>query len=126
MRNISFALTTRQVRAREKTVTRRLGWAALQPGTLLMACEKCQGLKSGEKLVRLGAIRVTNVRRERLWLIDEADIAREGFPGMKPSAFVGMFCEHMRCGAADLVTRIEFEYLDELADSLSPAEARPR
>jgi hypothetical protein len=73
MRNISFSLTTEQFKARTKTVTRRLGWTFLEPGTVLMGCEKCMGLKPGEKIVRLGRIRVVSVRRERLvrmsWLL---------------------------------------------------------
>ena len=44
MRNISFSMTTEQVRRREKTVTRRLGWSDLKPGTILQAVEKAQGL----------------------------------------------------------------------------------
>ena len=35
MRSMSFMLTTQQIRDRTKSVTRRTGWADLQPGTLL-------------------------------------------------------------------------------------------
>ena len=41
-------MTTEAVRRREKTVTLRLGWWKLQPGTILQAVEKAQGLKKGE------------------------------------------------------------------------------
>lgn len=44
-RNISFALTTPQFRARTKWVTRRLGWLFLKPGDTLMGVEKGMGLK---------------------------------------------------------------------------------
>lgn len=49
MRNISFALTTEQIRNQTKTVTRRVGWANLKPGTLLQPIEKGQGLKKGDR-----------------------------------------------------------------------------
>jgi len=115
MKNISFALTTDQVRARTKTVTRRFGWWNVKPGDVLMACEKCQGLKPGEPLVRLGRIRVRSVMRERLNEIGDHlnDVAKEGFPGMSPADFVAMFCGHMKGVTPDtFINRIEFEYLD--------------
>ena len=117
MRNISFSLTTEQFKARTKTVTRRLGWLFLQPGDVLMGCEKCMGLKPGEKINRLGRIRVVSVRREPLAsMLSEpygAEEARkEGFPQMDGHDFVHMFIMHMECMAATCVTRIEFEYLD--------------
>ena len=42
-------LTKEQILARTKTVTRRLGWWFLKPGDVVWACEKCMGLKKGEK-----------------------------------------------------------------------------
>lgn len=69
------------------------------------------GLKPGEKLERLGPIRVVSVRREYLCLITTCDVIKEGFPGMSRYDFVKMFCEHMNCGPRATVTRIEFEYL---------------
>lgn len=38
-RHMSFSMTTEAVRRREKTVTRRLGWSDLKPGTLLWPVE---------------------------------------------------------------------------------------
>lgn len=112
MQNISFQLTTRQFRDRTKTVTRRLGWLRLKAGELLMGCEKCMGRKPGEPLVRLGTIRVLDVRRERLDAITAEDVAREGFPEMTPAEFVLFFCKsHKGCTPETEVTRIEFEYL---------------
>ena len=58
MRNISFSMTTEAVRRREKTVTRRLGWWNLKPGTVLQAVEKAQGLKKGEHVKPICLIRV--------------------------------------------------------------------
>lgn len=63
-RNISFALTTEQIRNRTKTVTRRLGWKNLKVGQVLNACVKCMGLKPGEQIQRLGQIRVVDVTFE--------------------------------------------------------------
>ena len=111
-RNISFALTTQQIRDRTKTVTRRLGWKNIKPGDMLNACVKCMGLKKGEKPERLAVIRVVSVSREELCLCTTADAAREGFPDFKGWEFVAMFCEHMQCDATAMVTRIEFEYVD--------------
>lgn len=110
-RLISFAMTTEQVRLRTKTVTRRLGWLDLKPGTILQAVEKAQGLKKGEKVKRLCLIRVKSVRRERLCKITRADVTREGFPGMLKHKFVEFFCEGHGCEPGDTVTRIEFEYI---------------
>ncbi|HET6456312.1 MAG TPA: ASCH domain-containing protein [Armatimonadota bacterium] len=111
MRNISFSLTVEQFLAGTKTVTRRLGWAFLRPDDMLMACEKCQGLKKGEKIRRLGQIEVVDVRREALDCIIEYpdDCRKEGFPQFSPEAFVTMFCREMRCTSGTPVTRIEFK-----------------
>jgi hypothetical protein len=128
VRNISFALTTAQVRARTKTVTRRRGtwWSkVLKPGDLLCAVEKSQGIKRGG-LVRLGTIRVASVRVELLSRIFDnvaatpdygasglLETAREGFPEMTGMEFARMFVAHMGGVYAQLVTRIEFEYVEE-------------
>lgn len=112
-RNISFALTTEQFLNRTKTVTRRLGWKNIKAGDVLMGCEKCMGLRPGEKLTRLGLIRVVSARREPLCAITTDDVAREGFPGKTPWWFVEMFVREMKPKTLHLavVTRIEFEYL---------------
>lgn len=117
-RNISFALTTEQFRYRTKTVTRRLGWKTLKAGDVLCACVKCMGLKPGEQLERLGLIRVTSVRRERLDRMNATvygarEALLEGFPWMPGREFVQMFCSHMKCNHDTEVTRIKFEYLEE-------------
>ena len=113
-RNMSFSMTTEAVRNRTKTVTRRLGWDFLKPGDLLMACEKCQGLKKGEKVKRLGLIRVRSVHYESLNTIfddDPGETTLEGFPGMSQYDFVEMFCKANRCHEDDACNRIEFEYV---------------
>lgn len=116
MRLISFALTTAQFRARTKTVTRRLGWADLKPGDLLMGCEKVMG-RNGAPLVRLGAIVVISARREPLNMMllaeqyGQRECVKEGFPEMNEYQFVTMFSEKMGCPQNEEVTRIEFRYL---------------
>ncbi len=115
-RLMSFAMTKFQVYARQKTVTRRLGWAFLKPGDILWAVEKAQGIPKGGKVKRICKIRVLDVREEALCAITEEEVAREGFPGMSDLLFVSLFCKANRCRPSQLVRRIEFEYLDEGGD----------
>jgi hypothetical protein len=112
MRNISFMLTTDQIRARTKTVTRRLGWRTLKAGDELQACVKCMGLAKGEKIERLAKIIVVSVRRERLYEITPEDVTREGFPGKSADWFIAMFMHEMKVESFAEVTRIEFEYIN--------------
>lgn len=126
MRNISFSLTTHQVRHGFETgeilkdVTRRLGWANARIGEHLCACEKCMGLGPGGQLVRLGVIQLVHVGLQRLdaMLSDPAygreEVRREGFPELTPEQFVAMFCKHMRCFPSDIITRLEFRYVKAL------------
>ncbi|MEL6894980.1 MAG: hypothetical protein AAFP90_02640 [Planctomycetota bacterium] len=118
-RNISFMMTTDQVRNQTKTVTRRIGWRFLNVGDVLTACVKCQGIKKGEHIERICQIRVIGIRREPLSrMIDDRkygkqEATREGFPEMSGREFVLMFIRSMRCEALDDGTRIEFEYMPE-------------
>jgi hypothetical protein len=134
-RCMSFTLTTGAVRNHTKTVTRRLGWDFLKSGDLLWACEKCRGLRRGEKVERLALIRVVNVRHEKLTELDRLCLAgqalemqREGFPGMTVPEFITKFC-NANCLAMPLmmrpcdvlpwwVNRIEFEYVEGGYDGL--------
>ena len=79
-----------------------------------MVCgvEKGMGLKKGEKVKRLGIIRIVSAYPEQLSAIDAADVAREGFPDRTPAQFVAMFCKHNQVEPSYMVNRIEFEYLD--------------
>lgn len=124
MRNISFALTTEQIRRRLKTVTRRVGWLTLRPGTVLCAVEKCQGLKKGAAVQRIGTIKVETVRREPLrTLLDDrmyglSEVEREGFAGHPtlgtPEGFINFFIvTHQLRSLDEEVTRIEFSYLED-------------
>ena len=83
------------------------------------------GLKPGEKIERLGQIRVVDVRREPLNLMETEGVppnkygydeaAKEGFPQMSGSQFVSMFCEHMGGSRDQEITRIEFDFVNETA-----------
>lgn len=119
MRNMSFSLTTAQIKVRTKTVTRRLGWPNLKPGELFQACEKCMGLKPGEKIVKLALLRCVSNHPERLdYLIADPrrgkrEAIQEGFPHLSGRQFVAMFCQHMKVQPDQIVNRIEFEYVEE-------------
>lgn len=113
MRQMSFALTTPQVRRREKTVTRRLGWRHARAGDVVQPVIKGQGLKKGEHVELInGPVRLIAVRREPLWDMTPDDCAREGFPALTPDQFIAMFCKHNGCLPGVEVARIEFEYLE--------------
>lgn len=120
-RNMSFSITTEQMRNRTKTVTRRLGWSFLKPGDVVNAVEKAMGLKPGEKIKRICQIRILDVRREQLAdMLDGVDYGfqettLEGFPEGTdkhwPSVFVDMFCRAMKCKPETEVNRIAFEFV---------------
>lgn len=117
MRNMSFALTTQQIRERTKTVTRRLGWRTLRPGDLIQAVVKGMGLKPGESPEKLAILRVVNVERQPLNMMSlverygDREAIREGFPNLEGWQFVKMFCQHMKVPVYQEVTRIEFRYI---------------
>lgn len=114
-RNMSFAITTQQVRDREKDITRRLAWWDVEPGDVLNAVVKGMGLKKGEKVEKIHTIEVRCSRGERLDKITKKDCIREGFPNLSPKQFVDMFCEHNKakgCTPKTFVNRIVFKYLD--------------
>lgn len=126
MRLMSVALTEAQVRARTKTVTRRLGWITLTPGTELQLVRKAMGRKrrdgTVDPLVRICVVEVVDVRRERLDAITADDVAREGFD-MTPAEFVEFFTTAMRCTPNTEVTRIEWRYVCERCRGWSPHPA---
>ena len=115
---MSFSLTTAQVRRREKTVTRRMGWWSLQPGAVVWAVEKAMGLKKGERVVRVCPVRVVSAGPEPLRrLLDEPDYGaaeakREGFPSLDGPGFFAFFVREMGVALDASPNRIEFEYVD--------------
>lgn len=111
MRQMSFAMTTRQMRERTKLVTRRLGWWNLKRGEILMAGEKSQGLKKGEKVKRIAPIRVLEARNERLCEITAVEVMLEGFQEMQVREFIAMFCQHHGIKPTRTVRRIKFEFV---------------
>lgn len=113
-RNMSFAMTTEQFKAKTKTVTRRLGWWFLKPGDIVMGVEKAMGLKKGEKIVKLGLIKIKSTRREPLYFINQEDVIKEGFPDWTPKDFMKFICDHHKCDVDIEVNRIEFEYLETI------------
>lgn len=132
MRNMSFAMTTDQVRAQIKDVTRRMGWLHLKAGDLIQPVVKGMGLKPGEKIERIGGpLRVLSVLREPLRAIAAypndgmTETRREGFIGMQAEEFIPMFClGHKGCKPDSTVTRIEFSY--DLLDGWEPMPSAPR
>jgi hypothetical protein len=120
VRLMSVSLTEDAVRARTKTVTRRLGWLMLKPGDRLQLCRKVMGRRKGEPLERICVVEVVAVRRERLGLLldsphyGRAEVVAEGFAGWNPLQFADFFCRtHKGCSALTEVTRIEWRYVDE-------------
>ena len=111
MRHMSFSQTTPQFLDDTKDITRRLGWYFLKAGDLVMAVEKGQGLKKGEKVKRLGVIEIISVRRERMDVITDADVVREGYPELIPEIFMERFCKSTGCKAHTVITRIVFKRL---------------
>lgn len=122
MRNISFMLTTPQIRERTKLVTRRNGWTFAKTGDELQAVEKSQGLGKGGKIKKLCVIRLVSVSREHLNEIctnpeyGRREMAMEGFPPphkcSDPGYFVDFFCSsHRGVNPNTIITRLEFEYL---------------
>lgn len=113
MRNISFALTTKQFLDGSKTVTRRCGWWRLKPGDRMQAVRKAMGLKKGEKVKVLGVIEIVSTVAEPLAKIHRYgpdETAREGFPELSAEQFIEFFIQHMpKATRETLVNRIEFK-----------------
>ena len=124
---ISFALTEESFLDGTKTATRRLGWwrakngrQLLEPGQRITGCRKVMGRRKGDPLVRLGEALVTDVYRQRLGEMTDADVLREGVSpdkfdvvdtatGHPPaSEWVRWFCAEQKCTPDTEVTVIEF------------------
>jgi hypothetical protein len=116
---MSFMMTTAQMIARTKWVTRRHGWGFLMPKEIVQAVEKSQGLGKGGKIVKLHQIKITSTRHERLNRMTlepeygRAECIAEGFPDMSPEEFVDFFCRgHKKCKPSSHINRIEFSHQD--------------
>jgi hypothetical protein len=110
-RNMSFSLTTAQMYAGTKHVTRRLGWNFLKPGDIVCAIEKGQGLKKGEHVVKIGPIEILSIVPERIYMITPDDVVLEGFKDMSTEQFIDMFVKANKCSPYDFVKRIQFKHL---------------
>lgn len=116
-RNMSFMLTTEQYRNKTKFVTRRLRWKFVKPGDIQNGVEKGQGLKKGEKIVKMGQHKIRSSRWEPLRLMTDVlrygkrEVILEGFPDLTPQEFVDMFCKANRCIPDTKINRIEFYYI---------------
>jgi len=108
MRLMSFSATIEQMRAGTKTVTRRLDakgyWMrVLEPGSLICAVEKGQGLQKGESIRRIGVIEIVRVERQplqdirRYRLRGRSETIAEGFESMTAGEFERLFCRINRC-----------------------------
>lgn len=118
-RHMSFALTTPQFLDGSKTVTRRMGWLKAKTGDVVIAVEKAQGLKKGEKVKVLDAIELVDVRSEPLRrMLDDltygaVEVRREGFPKLTPAQFAAFFCKtHKGCTLDEPIRRIEYKRLN--------------
>lgn len=113
-RLMSVSLTEDQVRARTKTVTRRLGWRSIHVGDRLTLCRKVMGRRNGEPLVRICDVEVIHISLVTVSTpVDDQEAAREGFPDWSWDEFVAFFCEHMKCTPETVVRRIEWRYLED-------------
>jgi hypothetical protein len=111
VRLISCALTIRQIYARLKTETRRVGWKSVKTGQRLQFVDRCMGFKKGEHPEPVASIVVTDVIREPLNRITRDGCCREGFSELQPSDFISMFTKNMRCDPCQTVTVIRFKFI---------------
>lgn len=113
MKRMKFNVAHAALLRGEKTVTRRIGWGDLEPGTKLEAVREVKRAGVVE-IVVLGIVTVVSVRSEPLSSITPEECAREGYPNMRPREFVNLFCRvNARSAfAADrlTVTRVEFTF----------------
>lgn len=127
---MACSLTTDQVLARSKTVTRRFqSWGILRPGTSLCLVRKSMGRHrpdgTVEPLERLAIVRVTEVADERLDAITADEVAAEGFPDWTPEQFVRFFVDsHHGCGPSSSVRVIRFRYREDAFRDLYPDHYR--
>jgi hypothetical protein len=111
-RNMSFMLTTKQMYDKIKTHTIRDGWWFLKPGDIVNAVEKGMGLKKGEKVIRIGQIRIISTRPGTLQEVTPGICVKEGFSEFTPAEFADMFCNHnQKCSRTKVLNFIEFGYV---------------
>jgi len=117
-----------------KEVTRRDGWAFLEPETQLMAVEKAQGIPPGGRVKKIGPILVASVKMEpsQKMLDNEVygmqEIRLEGFRGKfrLPIDFVLFLEEELKIPRAKPINRIEFSRLYNIPDFWSCPKCKYR
>jgi hypothetical protein len=105
---ISARLTEEAVRARRKTVTRRLrtpSWC--RPGVLALVVDRNRAAGA----IGLAVVEITAVTDLRLDHISIEEVELEGFPGWTCLQFLEMFCKAMGVRFEQIVSRIEWRYL---------------
>lgn len=121
-RNVSFFETQQQFFDRSKDVTRRIWKRDPKAGDVLCGVEKSQGIPKGGKINKLGLIKVVSIRRERLDVITQNDVRREGFPKWTVTDFITFFCKMNKCTPDQIVTRLEYRYLQSSPDRAAQRE----
>ena len=118
MRNISFQLTWDAFMAKQKDVTRRMGWDHLIIGERLQGIKQGMGLKKGEHIEKGHIIQVVCLGPEPLNAILRdyygfTELKREGLGHMTPPEFVEFFCNsHKGCYPDTVINRIEYIFVD--------------
>ncbi len=110
---MGFTLTHNMVLKRVKTLTHRYGWYDLIPGNYVVAVEKTRGLKRNGKPAYIATLKIKSVKREPMNAMEDADITYAGFPEMNRFEFMNMLCKAMKVKHDEVITRIEFEYVNE-------------
>lgn len=106
---LSCRLTIRQVEARTKTCTRRLGplaWA--KPGKLALITDRDSRVPG---LRALAVVLITDRYTQRLGDVSRGQVAAEGFPDLRVKQFVEMFFESQGVTPERQVLVLEWEYL---------------
>lgn len=91
---MSFSLTTEQMRAGTKTVTRRRADCARRyyQDEVILAIEKGQGIPKGERQKPIKLILITSAEEDVLTsALTQEELAAEGFPHMTAEGFIDMF-----------------------------------
>lgn len=113
--NMSYRETQKQMYFCLKTVTRRMEhtWKKLKRGDVIIAVEQAQGLPKGGHVIKIGPIKILDVRVEPLNIINRYEVIREGFPWYTPSQFIEFFCKLNKCEPNTKIRRIQFKPLYE-------------
>jgi hypothetical protein len=124
---LSCNMTQEAVRARQKTVTRRLkmprwaqrpgkmNWNAGE-GPLVLIVDRSRPAPArrqerGQRARGLAVVELLHAFHIPLTATSSSEVEREGFPGMTPAAFIERFCQAQHCEPSARVARLEWRYL---------------